>query len=191
MNTTEKPFGHLNIRPWVTIRLTNATDVVLPPRETWVDTEGFVRASLLLQVLAISGCALKIETAAGMEGPWNEIDSLTAPPTLTGYSKGYYLTTEADVPAVEQFAKYIRWRIVASGGGAYVCFRLVGVFKPGSDAVRRAGLVDPGGWMPRGTGAAAGGRGQAISAARGAALARGVAVQASGAARSGPTRGTG
>jgi hypothetical protein len=70
MITTHKPYGHLNIRPWVTIRLTNATDVVLPPRETWVDTEGFVRASLLLQVLAISGCVLNIETAAGMERPW-------------------------------------------------------------------------------------------------------------------------
>lgn len=96
-----------------------STDEAIQDMEGWDDTEGTRMLVVSAVVPKLLDCALYVETAASINGPWTSVSIAATGVTLF----------EADAAATNKLQRYVRWRVDATADDWEACFALEGVTK--------------------------------------------------------------
>ena len=103
-------------QPWVTMKGTTGSGLVVQPADEWLDTLGAPEVAVRCEVLDIAypGGTLQLQTGPGADGPWTTAREFNLAEKVT-----VVLSTEPNAEAEYQADRYVRWAIEQPGQGTW------------------------------------------------------------------------
>ena len=113
------------MQDWITVR-GEGTGEVVQSRDGYVDTEGFDLAAMVVQIPYMNNCNLMFDTSPELNVGFMEMLQITSQPQAQDqYTYRFYLGKDPDLRPSRRVMRYLRWRVVATGTNAKICFRVV------------------------------------------------------------------